>query len=99
MQIYNGQQTRHTNKLGMAVQKIVSAFIYWVRKLQRRQETIIYTFWTQSQLVLSVQELGVEVSCAKANPFEIKVGKIDVGRGWDNCKERFFHKDGDYNMG
>ena len=73
----------------MAFQKKVPDFIYWVRGLQRRQEPIIYTFWTQSQLVLSVLELDVEVICAKTEPVEIKVGKIDVGYGWDYWKDRF----------
>ena len=63
----------------MAVQKKVAALIYWVCDQQRRQDTIIYTFWTQPQLVLIVQELEVEVSCTKDDPVEIKVGKIDVG--------------------
>ena len=47
MKIYNGQQTCQTNKLGMDVQKKLSAFMYWVRDIQRRQEPIIQTFWTQ----------------------------------------------------
>ena len=47
-----------------------------MRDLQQRQELIIHTFWTQLQVVLSVKELEVEVSCAKANPVEIKEGKI-----------------------
>ena len=43
---------------------------------------------------MSVQELEVEVSCAKDDPVEIKVGKIDVGQGWDDWKERFDTKIG-----
>ena len=39
--------------------------------------------------MLNVRELEVEVSCAKADPVEIKVGKIDVGWGWYDWKERF----------
>ena len=92
MKIYNRQQTRHTNKFGMDVQKKVLAFIYWLRELQRSQEPIIYTLWTQSQLVLSVQELEVEVSFAKAYRVKIKVGKIDVGWGWYDWKDSFFTK-------
>ena len=92
MKIYNGQQTRHTNKFVMTVQKKVAAFVYWVRDLQRRQEPIIYTFWTHSQLVLSIQELEVEVSCAKSDPVEIKVVNIDVGLVLDDCKEIFVTK-------
>ena len=78
MNINNGQQTRQTNKFGMDLQKKVAAFIYWVSDLEQRQEPIIYTFWTHSQLVLSVQEIDVELSCAKTDPVDIKVGKIDV---------------------
>ena len=78
MNINNGQQTRHTNKFGMDLQKKVVAFIYWVSEFEQRQEPIIYTFWTQSQLVLSVREIDVELSCAKTDPVDIKVGKIDV---------------------
>ena len=55
MTICNGQKTHQTNKFRMAVQKKLSAFIYWMHDLQQRQEPIIYTFWTQPQLVLSVQ--------------------------------------------
>ena len=94
MKIYNGQQTRHTNKFVMAVQKKVAAFVYWVCDLQRRQEPIIYTLWTHSQLVLSIQELEVEVSCAKYDPVEIKVVNIDVGLVLDDCKEIFVTKMG-----
>ena len=54
MNIYNGQQTRQTKKFGMAVQKKVVAFIYWVRDLQRSQEPIIYTLWKQPQPMLSL---------------------------------------------
>ena len=78
----------------MYVQKKLATFIYWVRDLQKIQEMIIYTLWTQSQLVLSMQELEVEASCAKADPVDIKVGNIDVGRGWDDWKERFVKKIG-----
>ena len=77
IKIYNGQQTCQTNKFGMDVQKKVSAFIYWVRDLQQSQEPIIYTFWTHLKLVLGVRDLEFEISCAKSNPVEIKVGKID----------------------
>ena len=73
----------------MYVQKKLATFIYWVRDLQKIQEMIIYTLWTQSQLVLSMQELEVEVSCAKADPVDIKVGNINVRWGWGDCKERF----------
>ena len=34
------------HKVRMAVQKKVAALIYWVCDQQRRQDTIIYTFWT-----------------------------------------------------
>ena len=44
--------------------------------------------------MLSVQKLEVEVSCAKSNPVEVKVGKFDVGWGWDDCKNRFVTKMG-----
>ena len=44
--------------------------------------------------MLSVRELEVEVSCAKDDPVETKVGNIDVGQGWDDCKERFDTKIG-----
>ena len=54
IKIYNWQKTRQTNKFGIAVQKKIADFIYWVRDIQRRQETIIYTFWTQPQVVLSM---------------------------------------------
>ena len=67
----------------MVLQKKVADFIYWVHDLQRRHESIIYTFWTQPQLVLIVRELEVEISCAKSEPVEIKVGNIDAGWGWD----------------
>ena len=90
MKIYIRQKTRQANKFGMTAQKKVAAFIYWVSDLQRRQEPIIYIFWTQSQLVLRVQELEMEVSCAKDDPVETKVGKIDVGWVWDDWKESFF---------
>ena len=36
-----------------------------------------------------MRELEVEVSCAKSNTVEIKVGNIDVEWGWDDLKERF----------
>ena len=94
MKIYNGKETRQTNKFGINVQKKVAAFIYWVHVLQRIQEPIIYTFWKQPQLVLSVRELEVEVSCAKSDPVDIKVVKIDVGWGWNEWKERFVAKMG-----
>ena len=41
-----------------------------------------------------VQELEVEASCAKADPVEIKVGKVDIGWGWYGWKERFVTKMG-----
>ena len=82
MKIYNRQKTHHTNKFGMAVQKKVAAFLYWIRDLQQKQDPIIYTFWTQSLIVLSVLELKVEVSCAKSDTVDIKVVKIDVGWVW-----------------
>ena len=44
MNIYNRKQTCKTNNFGMAVQKKVPAFIYWICALQRRQDPIIYTF-------------------------------------------------------
>ena len=53
--ICNGQKTHQTNKFGMDVQKKLSVFIYWMYDLQQSQEPIIYTFWTQPQLVLIVQ--------------------------------------------
>ena len=34
------------------------------------------------------------VGGAKSDPVEIKVGKINVGWGWDDWKERFFTKMG-----
>ena len=37
MNIYNGQKNRQANKFGMAVQKKVAAFIYWVCDLQQSQ--------------------------------------------------------------
>ena len=55
MNIYNGQKTRETNKFGMDVQKKVVASIYWARDIQQRKELIIFTFWTQPQIVLSVR--------------------------------------------
>ena len=78
MKIYKWQQKRQTNKFGMDAQKKVADFIYWVCDLQRRQETIVYNFCTHSQLLLSVQELEVEVICTKANPFAITVENINV---------------------
>ena len=66
----------------MAVQKKVAAFLYWICDLQQKQDPIIYTFWTQSLIVLSVLELKVEVSCAKSDTVDIKVVKIDVGWVW-----------------
>ena len=60
-----------------------------MRHIQLRQELVIYTFCTQTQLVLSVQELEVEVSCANADTFDIKLGNIDVAWVWDDWKEMF----------
>ena len=42
--------------------------------------------------MLRVQEIEVEVSCAKSDAVEIKVGKIDVGWGWYDWKDCFFTK-------
>ena len=36
-----------------------------------------------------MRELEVEVGCTKADPVEIKVGKIGFGWGWYDCKESF----------
>ena len=44
--------------------------------------------------MLSVRELEVEVSCAKADPVEIKVGKVDIGWGLYGWKKRFVTKMG-----
>ena len=55
MKIYNCQTTRQISKFGMAVQKILVSFIYWVSDLQKSQKPIIYTLWTHPKLVLSVQ--------------------------------------------
>ena len=41
------------------------------------------------QLVMRVQELEVEVSCAKADPVDIKVGKINDGWVWNDWNDRF----------
>ena len=41
------------------------------------------------KLLLSVRELKVDRSCAKADPVDIKVGNINVRWGWGDCKERF----------
>ena len=76
MKIYNGKQTRHTNRCGMDAQKKVASFIYWVLELKQSQKTIVYTFLTQSQLVLSLRDLEVEVSCVKSEPVEI--GRKDL---------------------
>ena len=76
----------------MAVQKKMTAFIYLVCNLQWRQDPITYTNWTQKQLVMSVREMEVDISCTKVNPVEIKVGKVNVGWGWDDWKENFIIK-------
>ena len=89
MKIYNGQQTLKTNKFSTDFHKKVVDFIYWVHDLKQRRDTIIYTFCKQSQLVLIVRELKVELSCAKYDTVEIKVVNIDVGWGWNDWKERF----------
>ena len=57
--------------------------------LQQRQEPTTYTNWIQAPIVLSLRELEVEVDCAKANPVEVKVGKIDTGWRWHNWEELF----------
>ena len=63
-----------------------------MRDLQRSNESITYTKWMHPQLVMIMLELEVEISCARSDPFEIKVVKIDVGWGCNDCKERFVTK-------
>ena len=46
------------------------------------------------QLMLSMCELEVDISYAKADPVEIKVGNINAGWRWDDWKERFDTKMG-----
>ena len=41
-----------------------------------------------------MRELEVEVSCAKYDPVEIKVGKIDAGWVWDYWKQSLVTKMG-----
>ena len=65
----------------MDVHKKVVAFIYWAHDIQQSQEIIIYTFWTQKQIMLSVQELDVETICAKSDMVEIKMVNINIVRG------------------
>ena len=57
-----------------------------VSDIQQRRNQIIYTFWKQPQLVMSVRELEVEISSANDSPVDIRVVKIDVGWGWDYWK-------------
>ena len=87
MKIYNGQQTYHTNKFGMYVQKNLSSFIYWLHDLQKSQETILYTLWMQPQLVMSMLRQSL--------PSLYQCGKYQCWMGIGLLEGEIYHKYGE----